>query len=360
MKRTSAILLLLIFAAVSLSASPNAEKSMAKKEFNMKSTENVNLKKIHLAGGCFWGMEKLMEELYGVTDAESGYANGDSEKNANYRTVSTGTTGFGETVKVTYDDSRTSLNNILDAYFAVIDPTITNRQGHDIGTQYQTGIFYHDENSKKIVEAYVARKKKEIPNFAVEVGALKNFYCAEEYHQNYLDRNPGGYCHIPMAKIEMLADESRKKAGESFTKPDDAELKSMLTPLQFEVTQNSATERPFTSSLWNSFEKGIYVDIVSGEPLFSSLDKYESSCGWPSFSSAIDKDAVVRKDDYSHFMLRTEVRSTIADSHLGHVFTQDSESPNGVRYCINGASLRFIPYDEMDKEGYGHLKYLFE
>lgn len=196
MKRLLAFLAILIIAAAVLLASPNAEKE-------------TDMKVIYLAGGCFWGMEKLMEELYGVTDAESGYANGDSQANATYPIVCTGTTGFRETVKVTYDSSKTSLGNILDAYFAVIDPTIENRQGNDIGTQYQTGIYYDDADSKTIVEDYAAGKRAQIPGFAVEVGKLENFYPAEEYHQDYLDKNPDGYCHIPMAKIEQLARKSR-------------------------------------------------------------------------------------------------------------------------------------------------------
>lgn len=312
---------------------------------------------IYLAGGCFWGMEKLMQSIPGVVDAESGYANGTGEQDADYKTVCGGKTGFRETVKVTYDPARVSLDQLLFAYFEVVDPTAVNRQGHDIGTQYQAGVYYADEDAQATVERVAAIERARTPRFAVEIGPLKNYFPAEEYHQNYLDKNPNGYCHIPFAEIARLS-KSTIDAGR-YTKPDDESIRAKLTQEQYAVTQESATERPFTSEYYGSKERGLYVDIVTGEPLFTSDDMYHSSCGWPSFSKPVEPSVVVAREDRSHCMHRVEVRSRAGDSHLGHVFEGDPESPNGTRYCINGASLRFIPYDELDAQGYGYLKERF-
>ena len=312
---------------------------------------------IYLAGGCFWGMEKLMQSIPGVLDATSGYANGTGDQDADYKTVCTGKTGFRETVKVTYDPGRVSLDQLLFAYFEVVDPTAVNQQGHDIGTQYQAGIYYADDEAKATVERIAAIERARTPGFAVEIGPLVNFFPAEEYHQDYLDKNPGGYCHIPFAKIAKLS-KGTIDAGR-YARPDDAAIRKSLSQEQFAVTQQSATERPFTSEFYGSTKRGLYVDVVTGEPLFTSEDMYRSACGWPSFTRPVEPSVVVERADESHGMRRVEVRSRAGDSHLGHVFTGDPESPNGVRYCINGASLRFIPYEELDEQGYGYLKQRF-
>ena len=313
---------------------------------------------IYLAGGCFWGLEKLMQSIPGVTDAVSGYANGSGEEDANYKTVVKGQTGFRETVKVTYDPEQVSLDALLLSYFYVIDPAVENRQGNDVGSQYQTGVYYTDEASRKTVERITALERGRRKKFVVEIGPLVNFFPAEEYHQDYLDKDPNGYCHIPRAEIELFS-RLRIDPGD-YKKPAAEAIRDKLTDEQYRVTQESATEYPFRNEFWNQFEKGIYVDVVTGEPLFSSADKFESSCGWPAFSRPIEEPAVVELPDDSHGMRRTEVRSRAGDSHLGHVFTGDRESPNGVRYCINSASLRFIPYEKMEQEGYGELMSLFE
>lgn len=312
---------------------------------------------IYLAGGCFWGMEKLMQSIAGVTDVVSGYANGTGEQDARYETVVRGNTGFRETVRVTYDPAKVSLDALLLAYFYVIDPTIKNRQGNDVGTQYQTGIYYTDDDAKATVERIAALEKGRVDNFSVEIKPLKNFYSAEEYHQHYLDKHPGGYCHIPTDEIELFS-KLQIDPGD-YRKPANEVIRDKLTEEQYQVTQNSATERPFRNAYWDSHEKGIYVDVVTGEPLFTSLDKFDSACGWPAFSAPIEEPSVVTKTDLSHGMLRTEVRSRAGDSHLGHVFEDDPESPTGTRYCINSASLRFVPYDEMETQGYGYLRKLF-
>ncbi len=312
---------------------------------------------IYLAGGCFWGMEKLMQSIPGVIDAVSGYANGTGEQDADYKTVCTGKTGFRETVRVTYDPSRVSLDQLLFAYFEVIDPAAVNRQGHDIGTQYQAGVYYTDEEAKTTAERIFAIERARTPGFAVELGPLVNFFAAEEYHQDYLDKNPNGYCHIPFADIARLS-KGTIDAGR-YQKPDAGSLREKLTPEQFSVTQNSATERPFASEFYESKARGLYVDIVTGEPLFTSEDKYHSTCGWPSFTKPVEPSVVVQRADDSRGMQRVEVRSRAGDSHLGHVFEGDPESPNGVRYCINGAALRFIPYEELEAQGYGYMKEKF-
>jgi methionine-R-sulfoxide reductase/methionine-S-sulfoxide reductase len=318
---------------------------------------NINedeVRVIYLGGGCFWGLEKLMSSLKGVISAQSGYANGKDNIVPTYKLVCEGDTDFRETVKVDYNPKEITLDAILFALYQVIDPTITNRQGEDVGSQYQTGIYYIDEDSKRIVERVSNVIKSRVSTFAVEIKPLKNFFLAEEYHQKYLEKNPDGYCHINPQKIievsQMVVDPGK------YIVPTKDEIKAKLTNEEYTVTQESGTEIPFANNFWNTYEKGIYVDIVTGEPLFASSDKYQSSCGWPSFSKPIDNNAIIDLKDLSGGKVRTEVRSRAGNSHLGHVFHDDGESPNGMRYCINSSSLRFIPYGQMDEEGYGYLK----
>ena len=320
----------------------------------MDTTENV----IYLAGGCFWGMEQLMQSIPGVIDAQSGYANGTCEEDADYQTVCKGNTGFRETIRVEYDPEQVSLDALLLAYFYVIDPTVENRQGNDVGSQYQTGVYYTNESVKETVERIAEIERGRREKFFVEIGPLKNYYPAEEYHQDYLEKNPNGYCHIPKAEMELFS-RLRIDPGD-YQKPAAESIRDKLTEEQYRVTQENGTERPFSNEFWDQLEKGIYVDIVTGEPLFSSTDKFESGCGWPAFTKPIEEPAVVELEDLSHGMRRTEVRSRAGDSHLGHLFTGDPESPNGVRYCINSTSLRFVPYAKMKADGYGYLLYLFE
>ena len=327
----------------------------AGEEIMYKDTaENV----IYLAGGCFWGMEQLMQSIPGVIDAQSGYANGTCEADANYPTVYKGNTGFRETVRVEYDPDQVSLDALLLAYFYVIDPTVENQQGNDRGSQYQTGVYYTNDKAKEAVERIAEIERSHAEKFFVEIGPLRNYFPAEAYHQDYLEKNPGGYCHIPKAEMELFS-KLRIDPGD-YRKPAAESIRDKLTSEQYRVTQENGTERPFTGEFWNQFEKGIYVDIVTGEPLFSSTDKFESGCGWPAFTKPIEKPAVVELEDNSLGMRRTEVRSRAGDSHLGHVFTNDPESPNSVRYCINSASLRFVPYAKMHSEGYGYLLDLFK
>ena len=319
-----------------------------------KEPENV----IYLAGGCFWGLESLMQSIPGVIDAVSGYANGSCESDANYKKVCGGATGFRETVRVEYDPERVSLDALLMAYFYVIDPTVKNRQGNDVGSQYQTGVYYTNERAAETVERIAKIEAGRSDGFYVETEPLRSFYPAEEYHQNYLDKNPGGYCHIPHEEIELFSRLSIDPGD--YRLPAADVIRGKLTDEQYAVTQKNATEKPFANQYWNFRGRGIYVDVVTGEPLFSSQSKFESSCGWPAFSSPIEKPAVIERRDDSYGMRRTEVRSRAGDSHLGHVFENDPESPNGIRYCINSASLRFIPYESMEAEGYGYLLKIFK
>jgi len=320
-------------------------------------TSQEGTRVIYLAGGCFWGMEALMQSVPGVVDATSGYANGTVE-NPTYEQVCTDRTGFRETVRVTYDPSKVSLETVLYAYFLGIDPTTANRQGNDVGSQYQAGIYYNDADSMEVVRKVVATEMERYSPFNVEVGPLTCFYRAEDYHQDYLDVNPGGYCHISPTVFSEVSQLSVDAAD--YAKPSNETLSSVLTPMQYDVTQNAGTEPAFRNEYWDLFEKGIYVDIVTGEPLFLSTDKYDSSCGWPAFDAAIDPNVLVEREDDSHGMVRTEVLSRVGNSHLGHLFENDPESPNGAHYCIDSAALRFVPYSQMDAEGYGEYKALLD
>lgn len=308
------------------------------------------MKTIYLAGGCFWGTAYLFSLVPGVESAVAGYANSTVE-NPSYQLVCTGTTHAAETVEVTYNPDLVGLTSLLQLYFRSIDPISLNRQGGDVGTQYRTGIYYTDPSDLPVIEADMAtlqRRHKE--KLAIEVMPLQNFYRAEDYHQEYLYKNPNGYCHVDPSLFKEARTLGRKDNDAAGSK---AELRKRLTPLQWEVTQNGATERPFTNEYDHEFRRGIYVDITDGTPLFVSSDKYDSGCGWPAFSRPIDESAVTDQIDTSYGRVRTEIRSASSDAHLGHVFNDGPEELGGLRYCINSASLRFIPIEQMESEGYG-------
>ncbi|NCB73284.1 MAG: peptide-methionine (R)-S-oxide reductase [Clostridia bacterium] len=312
---------------------------------------------IYLAGGCFWGTEHFLKQIHGVIETQTGYANGKTEC-PSYEDVCRKDTGHAETVRLVYDKAEAPLEFILELYYQTIDPLSLNRQGNDIGTQYRTGIYYTDESDAALIKNSVKKLEERLGRtVSIELMPLENFYPAEEYHQNYLDKNPHGYCHIKPA-LFSLAKNAKPKAR--FSKPQESVLKSTLTPLQYEVTQNAATERPFANEYWDRFEDGIYVDITTGEPLFSSADKFESGCGWPSFAKALDKALIEERTDKSLGMKRTEVRSVSGSAHLGHVFEDGPSRSGGLRYCINSAALKFVPKDRMEAEGYGEWLYLFK
>lgn len=301
------------------------------------------LKRIWLAGGCFWGTEAYMSRIRGVAETEVGYANGNAEV-PSYSLLKH--TGHAETVRVSYDPAVIPLSDLLDIFFTIIDPTSLNRQGGDMGRQYRTGIYYETPADLPVIQAAVARVQMKYEKPVVtEVLPLVNYFPAEDYHQKYLEKNPEGYCHVDFSSLP-------KSRNTEYTKPSDAELKQKLSAESFHVIRENGTERPFENAFWDHHQKGIYVDIATGQPLFVSSDKFDSGCGWPSFSRPVEDSAVYEKTDGSFGMRRTEVRSEIGDSHLGHVFTDGPKELGGLRYCINSAALRFIPLEQMKEEGY--------
>lgn len=311
------------------------------------------MSEIYLAGGCFWGTEKYIASIRGVQSTEVGYANG-TTLNPSYEEVCSKNTGHVETVRVVYDPKIVPLDFLLELYYEAINPTSLNRQGGDFGTQYRTGIYYVDDDDRLVIERSIAKLQTRFNEpIAIEVKRLENFSPAEEYHQKYLDKNPTGYCHIGRDKIEKAAKALINPVD--YPAPAPEELRNTLSEVQFDVTQGGATEPPFHNKYYKLYQPGIYVDITTGEPLFSSADKFESGCGWPSFTKPIDPNVVREKKDTSYRMLRTEVRSRVGNAHLGHVFNDGPRESGGLRYCINSASLRFVPKEDMEKEGYGYL-----
>ncbi|AKC95194.1 peptide methionine sulfoxide reductase [Sneathia vaginalis] len=277
------------------------------------------MKKIYLAAGCFWGAQAYFKKIDGVVNTKVGYANGKTE-DTDYTRVSN--TDHAETLMVEYDEKRINLRKILLHYFRIIDPTSVNRQGEDVGRQYRTGIYYTDENDKDMIDNVYRYYEDKFGGIVVEVKPLQNFILAEDYHQDYLDKNPNGYCHVDLSLLN-LDEES------------------------YSIMKENNTERPFSSELNKENRDGIYVDKQTKEPLFSSKDKFDAGCGWPSFRKPIG-DSVDYLEDHSYGMDRVEVRSKSGDNHLGHVFNEEQ----GLRYCINGKSLEFIPYEDMKKRGY--------
>ncbi|OAS86111.1 MULTISPECIES: peptide-methionine (R)-S-oxide reductase MsrB [Metabacillus] len=307
------------------------------------------------AGGCFWCMVQPFDELPGIVSVISGYTGGEKE-NPTYEEVCSNTTGHLEAVQITFQPEIFPYESLLELFWQQIDPTDAGGQFHDRGESYKTAIFYHSEEQKQLAEKSKqlleesGRFSKPIVTMIVEA---KPFYPAEGYHQDFYKKSTARY-------KQYRTGSGRDKFIEQYWKGKDQHaLKEVLSPIQFEVTQNNGTEPPFRNEFWNHEEDGIYVDIVSGKPLFSSTDKYDAGCGWPSFTKPIVELEVIEKMDTTHGMLRTEVRSKTADSHLGHVFN-DGPGPNGLRYCINSAALRFIPKEDLEREGYGQYTRLFE
>ncbi len=316
------------------------------------------MKEIYLAGGCFWGTEKYLKLVSGVVSTEVGYANGATER-PTYKEVCAGS-GHAEVVRVEFDETVLPLRELLEIYYESVDPTSVNRQGGDVGRQYRTGIYYTDSADEKVA----ARSLQSLENrlgkrVAVELLPLENYFLAEDYHQDYLTKNPGGYCHIPASLFRRAASHQAPKVP-VYDAKSEKEMRGALSETQYAVTREAATERAFTGEYWDHFARGLYVDITTGEPLFTSEDKFESGCGWPSFSKPVAPEVVRENADRSHGMSRTEVRSRSGNAHLGHVFPDGPRERGGLRYCINSAALRFVPYEKLDEEGYGYLKETFD